>query len=173
MRSDATEPKVARYGYSRAAAPFVYLTWAGAAVTMLTCIVVAFSAVWMQIDRLGFQLQATVLASCSLILGGIVLLFFWGLYPSVSLDPDGVVLSFPIGKTRVPWSEIEEVRPPRREGRGSPVLLARKITPFHLIYGLIYGVIYARRLTPAFLLGWPLERREELVREIERHLPAR
>ena len=69
---------------------------------------------------------------------------------------------------KIPWDDVLSI-----ETRGTfyrrTVVTARRITPFHRLYGWLYG----RWFKPSFLIADWLEDRDELVEEIERNIRLR
>jgi hypothetical protein len=68
------------------------------------------------------------------LVGGLTI---FNMYPEACVDNDGVSITFLFSKVKIPWDLFldmqEETFPFTRS-----IVSARKITPFHLLYGLIY-----------------------------------
>jgi hypothetical protein len=93
---------------------------------------------------------------------------FFNLYPDVSTDLEGISISYMLRRRKILWDDVMRI-----ETRGAlyhrTVVTARKITPFHRLYGWLYG----RWFQPSFLISDWLEDRDELVEEIERNIRLR
>lgn len=84
-------------------------------------------------------------------------------HPTVWVADDGLVITAFLGyRIRIPWADVLAVRRPWGV-EGGAVVLARRITPAHRLYGWLY----ARTARPAFVIGASLDRREELIQAIE------
>jgi len=103
-----------------------------------------------------------------IILSGVLGLTFFNLYPDVFTDLEGISISFMLNRCKISWDDILSV-----DTRGffyrRTVITAHKITPFHRVYGWLYG----RWFQPSFLIGDTLENRDELIEEIERNIRLR
>lgn len=86
--------------------------------------------------------------------------------PTIWVEDKGLEISvFLFFRVQIPWSDIINVRI-RRFPVGSILVSARKITPFHRIYGWLYS----RTLYPSFLIGKGIEDRNNLISEIQRRV---
>lgn len=86
--------------------------------------------------------------------------------PTVWLDEKGLIITaYLFFKIRIPWSSIVDIgagNPPR----GYILVRARRITPFHRVYGWLYS----RTFYPSFLIGKGINDRDNLVREIQQRI---
>lgn len=83
--------------------------------------------------------------------------------PTVWLTDTGLVISaFLFCRITVPWSDILDVRV-GGVPFGHDLVIARRITPFHVVYGWLYTL----RLQPAFLIDRRIDDHDRLIREIE------
>lgn len=106
-------------------------------------------------------------------IGGWVLIIGWmiGLTqinsaPSVWTEDHGLVISaFLFGRVRIPWTEIVDVGT-GRVPFGHVLVRARRITPFHRVYGWLYS----RTLLPSFLIRRDIQDRDALLCEIRERL---
>jgi len=109
----------------------------------------------------------TCLALYTLLFGCGGSLAIFNLYPDVCLDDEGISISFMFGRTEIPWYLVSGVHTRRFPFRRTFVS-ARRITPLHYVYGLVY----LRSFRPSFLVDSSLEHHDELVAEIERRIRA-
>jgi hypothetical protein len=85
-------------------------------------------------------------------------------FPTVWLDEDGLMISaFIVRRIRISWHDIVAVVPSLTPF-GYVVVQTRRITPFHILI----GVLYSRRALPSFMIRSNIENHNELVREIRR-----
>jgi hypothetical protein len=94
--------------------------------------------------------------------GMVVTLSLFNSAPEICLDETGISINFMFHWVKIPWAEILEVRTIRYPFRRT-IVLARKITRFHRIYGLVYGL----SLKPGFLIAPTIERRGELIAAVQ------
>ena len=83
-------------------------------------------------------------------------------FPTIWLDEDGLMITaFIVRRIRIPWRDIVAVVPSLTPF-GYVVVQTRRITPFHILIGLIYS----RKALPSFMIRSNIENHNELVREI-------
>lgn len=86
--------------------------------------------------------------------------------PVVWLNETGLIISaYLFFKIRIPWSSIVDIEagnPPR----GYILVRARRITPFHRVYGWLYS----RTFYPSFLIGKGINDRDSLIKEIKQRI---
>ena len=101
-----------------------------------------------------------------LIIAWILGLIFINYMPTIWVDDKGLEISmFLFFRIQIPWSDIIDVRI-RRFPNGSALVSARKITPFHRIYGWLYSHTFY----PSFLIGKGINDRDNLIREIRQRI---
>ena len=93
-------------------------------------------------------------------------------FPDVDVDDEGLYVEFLWKRIRVSWEDVVELKPVFRYGipsfgRPVPVIvLTKKLTPFHRIYGLLYGF----STKPAFVIQPAISEFELLKTDIEKHI---
>lgn len=94
-----------------------------------------------------------------------VCLFNAYMYPRIGICDAGMLISFLFRDILIPWEDIVDVRRvwflPR-----TLIVRARKITPFHVMY----GVVYSNALLPSFLISFGIDNYHELAREIRQRV---
>ena len=88
-------------------------------------------------------------------------------FQDILVDEEGLLIEFLWQKVRVRWSDVEEIKS-NVFGSGW-IVVVNKLTPFHRIFGLIYGFT----IKPAFVVAWTLiDRidREVLQKDIRSHI---
>ena len=94
----------------------------------------------------------------------IILLITANYFCEIALNETGVNVTFLWYILHVDWQDIVEIKPRRFLGRShSWVVLTNKLTPFHRLYGIIYGFSWL----PSFIISPSLRDGEKLVRMIE------
>ena len=88
----------------------------------------------------------------------------WGNY-SLFLTEDGLLIEFYWSHLILRWEDILQVKEAGKVGFKTWVVVARRLSPLHRLYGLLY----LRRLRPAFVIFSNLEDHQMLIHEIERH----
>lgn len=84
--------------------------------------------------------------------------------PIVWVSAEGLFISHNLlWRIQIPWDEIEEIKRPFLAW-GGVLVIARRITPLHRLYGWQWG----HTTRPGFLIHPRMQGREELVREIQR-----
>jgi hypothetical protein len=95
---------------------------------------------------------------------GIVLLVTANYFCEISLDEAGVNVTFLWYILHVDWHDIVDIKPKRFLGHShSWVVLTTNLTPFHRLYGVIYGFSWL----PSFMISPSLRDGEKLARIIE------
>jgi len=88
---------------------------------------------------------------------------------AITADKNGLTIRFLWKNLHVNWSEVVEIKPTiynfSISSQKSWVVLTRSLTPFHRLYGLIYGF----SLLPGFIISPGFERNDELVRFVQSH----
>ena len=98
------------------------------------------------------------------ILPAVALLITANYFCEIAVDETGVSVTFLWRKLHVGWQDIVEIKAIRYLGRShSWVVLTKKLTPFHRLYGVIYGFSWL----PSFIISPSLRDREKLARIIE------
>jgi hypothetical protein len=115
--------------------------------------------------RLNFV--PTCMALYLVLVGWVVGLAVFNLYPDVCLDDEGIFISFMFGRAKIPWHLVLSVHTRRFPFRRT-LVSARRITPLHYVYGWVY----LRSLRLSFIVDSSLEHHDELVAEIERRIQA-
>jgi hypothetical protein len=96
-------------------------------------------------------------------LGWTIGLTFINFLPTIWIREEGLIISaFLVFRILIPWSDIIRIRI-RRFLSGNVLVSARKIIPFHRIYGWLYS----RTVDPSFLIGIGINDRDTLIREIQ------
>lgn len=102
----------------------------------------------------------------ALVLGWTVGLALINIYPTVWLGDQGLVIStFLFARVTVMWADIIDLGT-GHVPFGNVLVRARRVTPFHRIYGWLYS----RTLLPSFVIGRGIQDRDELLHEIRRKL---
>ncbi len=100
-----------------------------------------------------------------ILIGLILSLALFNLNPEVCIDEEGIYVGFMLDQVSIPWAQVLEVRTrglfPRRT-----IVVARRITPLHYIYGWIFG----HTLRPCFVISNTLEHQKELIVAIRSRL---
>jgi hypothetical protein len=90
-------------------------------------------------------------------------------FTDLDVDENGLLIEFLWKKLRVPWNKVLQIKPLfgiQNKKHGLYVVIVEGLTPFHRLYGLIYGF----SLKPAFIL-WPtINDFEVLKNDIEIHI---
>jgi hypothetical protein len=112
----------------------------------------------------SFVMNISCFALWFLVVGWVVGLIMISAYPTVWVGDEHLVISaFLFFRVCLPWSEIIDVGAGRVRF-GHSLVRARRITPFHRIYGWMYS----RTLYPSFIIGREIQDRDELLGEIRR-----
>ena len=110
------------------------------------------------------SVAAILFWSCWFLLVGAIGGFgFLNAFPTVWITDSHLVISaFIHSRISIPWEEVLEVR----QGSvpfGGDLILARRISPFHILYGWLY----ARSLKPGFVISPEIEEYLSLAQEIK------
>lgn len=86
-------------------------------------------------------------------------------HPTVWVGDEGLAISYFGRRVIIPWDEIVDV------GAGwvpfgHTLVRARRITPFHRLYGWMYSLTFL----PSFVIGRGIQNRDELLREISKRM---
>lgn len=90
-------------------------------------------------------------------------------YTDLEVDENGLLVEFLWKKLRIPWNKVLQIKPLlglRLKKQGIYVVIVEGLTPFHRLYGLIYGF----SLKPAFVLWSTVNDFEVLRTDIEKHV---
>ncbi len=93
-------------------------------------------------------------------------------FPDIDTDEEGLLVEFLWKRIRVSWNDVIELKPMFRYGIpsfGNPipvVVITNKLTPFHRLYGLLYGFSFK----PAFVIQPAISEFELLKTNIEKHI---
>jgi hypothetical protein len=114
----------------------------------------------------ALQKPDTLICMVPLILWSVpICLFNAYMYPRIGVCDTGVLISFLFRDLMIPWEDIVDVRRvwflPR-----TLVVRARKITPFHVAY----GIIYSNSLLPSFLISSSIDDYYELAGKIRQRI---
>jgi hypothetical protein len=100
-------------------------------------------------------------------LQGVVLLVSANYFCDIGADEAGVSVTFLWSNLHVDWQNIVEIKPMRFFGRThSWVVLTKKLTPFHRLYGALYGFSWL----PSFIISPSLRDGEKLAKIIEERI---
>lgn len=102
------------------------------------------------------------------ILGWLIALLSFNLYPTIWVGDKGLAISFLHRRIFIPWDEVLDVRTAFPSFLGY-LVRAKRITPFHRLYGWLYG----QSSFPSFLIGQGIQNEDELLREIRRRARGR
>jgi hypothetical protein len=88
--------------------------------------------------------------------------------PEVGLDDDSITLLYVVGKIRIPWHSVQDIRPIGKNPgpRSRIAVCAQHITPVHYVHGWQW----LGEFRPCFLISPKLERYEELAAKITERL---
>ena len=90
-------------------------------------------------------------------------------YTDLEVDENGLMVEFLWKKLRISWSKVLQIKPLfgiKTRKPGIYVVIVEGLTPFHLLYGLIYGF----SLRPAFILWSTVNDFGVLKNDIEKHI---
>ncbi|MBI5353579.1 MAG: hypothetical protein HZB50_13135 [Chloroflexi bacterium] len=90
-------------------------------------------------------------------------------YTDLEVERDGLLIDFLWYKLTIPWDKIVQIKPLfgiRNENVAAYVVIVDGLTPFHRLYGLLYGF----SVNPAFVLGRTVNDFQILKNDIERHV---
>ncbi len=130
---------------------------------VLSTLFAGFMVVGMILEDAVFS-AGICLAIWAIIFGWTLSLTMFNAYPTVWVGDQGLAIRFLFRRILIPWDEIVDIRKVTSPPFGSHIVRARRITMFHRVYGLIY----AKSLLPAFLVGRGIGNRDELLDEIRR-----
>lgn len=103
------------------------------------------------------------------LLGTICTLVAAYFFQDVWVDEEGLIIEFLWAKLHVPWDRVLQIKPlfgALGRKQGVSVVIVDGLTPFHRLYGLIYGF----SSKPAFVL-WPtLSNYRVLKSDLEKHI---
>jgi hypothetical protein len=112
----------------------------------------------------GNQLDSVVSAT---IFGFVVLVLTANFFPEIGASTDGLAVSFIFFHLTVRWEDIIDVRPSIFGWPGRPsvwVVRTRALTPFHRLYGLLYAL----KPEPSFIVSHHLAQHKDLLNRIYR-----
>jgi len=93
-------------------------------------------------------------------------LALWYMFPTVQTSAKGMrVRVFSFWWVFIPWEDIVSLYRWRVSGRRIVIIVANRLTPFHVLY----GVMYAEMLKPAFLISASIADYDELIKTVEFH----
>jgi hypothetical protein len=101
---------------------------------------------------------------------GILVLFLIGwlallnMFPAVQTSPSGMrIQTFWFWWVFISWEDIVALYRWRTVGKRVVIVVTETLTPFHIVY----GIIYAEKLKPAFLISASITRYDDLIRTIK------
>lgn len=103
-----------------------------------------------------------------LAIGWVVGLGLINFHPTVWVGDEGLAISYLGRRIMISWDEIVDVGV-GFVPFGHTLVRARRITPFHRVYGWLYSLSFL----PSFVIGRDIENRDELLREIRRRVQTR
>jgi len=110
-----------------------------------------------------------LLAVWTLMIGWFVGLTLINIFPTIWVGDEGLTISaFLFKRVTVPWADIVDIGAGRVRFGGT-LIRARRITPFHRVYGWFYS----RSWYPSFVIGRDIQHRDELLREIRQRAPVK
>lgn len=93
-------------------------------------------------------------------------LALWTMFPTVQTSAKGMrVRVFAFWWVFIPWEDIVGLYRWRTSGRRIVIIVANRLTPFHVLY----GVMYAELLKPAFLISASIADYDKLIKIVEFH----
>lgn len=93
-------------------------------------------------------------------------LALWYMFPTVRTSPEGMrVRVFSFWWVFIPWEDVIGLYRWRAGGKRIAIIVANRLTPFHVLY----GVMYAEMLKPAFLVSASIAGYDELIKTVEFH----
>ncbi|MBU0492464.1 MAG: PH domain-containing protein [Chloroflexi bacterium] len=96
-----------------------------------------------------------------------ICLFNAYMYPRVGVCDAGVSITFLLREILIPWEDIVDVRKTWFLPRAI-IVRARRITPFHIVYGMVYS----SSLFPSFLISSSIDNYRELAAEIQKRIQS-
>jgi hypothetical protein len=112
----------------------------------------------------------TLLAVFPLLLVNVIIYLNW--QPDFVLQDDGIVVKiFHFWERTIPWEDVVEVKHPwiPITGKWIYVVVVRRLTPWHVVLGMVYGFT----LKPAFVITRALGEREKAVNLIASQIAMR
>ena len=103
---------------------------------------------------------------------GIFLILTANYFCEITADKNGLWVAFMWKKIHIRWQNIVEIKPTIfniGSRTQSWIVLTNGLTPFHRLYGLMYGL----SPLPGFVFGLPIDNSDELLKLIKEHLPSR
>lgn len=170
MRHPQTNsPNVSRFTYKGLARAGHAITACGGIAAIVACtLVAAFNL------STGIQTQSPIDGivfgvAWPLVIGYLVGFGMINHFPTIWISEQGIEISaFLVKRIMVRWEDVIDVRrsgwPPWRY----VLVRARRITPMHRVYGWMYSHTFY----PAFVIDGGIERRDELLTEIQRHVAS-
>ncbi len=156
------------FTYKGAARLRVLLNQVGGVLALVfgTSILVALVIAGLLLKRQDVIQAAGCIGVWALLIGWIVGFGLINYYPTVWVGEQGVSISFFVfWRVMIPWSEIIAVRPSLMPF-GKVLVQARRITPFHRLYGWLHSLTFR----PSFIIGPGIQDRDELLREISKRM---
>jgi hypothetical protein len=100
----------------------------------------------------------------AIVVSSAVGMFQLHMFPNIEVTESGIKISFFFRQLLIAWSDIVEIKTAWFIGRSLRVVSCHRITPFHWLYGLIYG---GTSIYPSFLVSSRIEDFDKLMREIK------
>ncbi|MFT3891971.1 MAG: hypothetical protein QM730_10085 [Anaerolineales bacterium] len=101
-----------------------------------------------------------------------ILITAYFLGQNIAVVNEGLLIEF-LGKDLfVPWDKVKEIKPPfgffrsHRNPKKIYVVLTDALTPFHRLFGLLYGL----SVKPAFIIFPSISEYDLLIRTIKKHV---
>lgn len=85
-------------------------------------------------------------------------------FQDIWVDEEGLLVEFLWRKIRVKWNDIEKMK--KSPLAGIMVVSVKTLTPFHRIFGILYG--FSNK--PAFIISPSINDYEDLRKDIENHI---
>jgi hypothetical protein len=153
--------------------PHVFMKWFSLAFNILGFIappflIVRFAVRTSQANETISGAAWTVVIGTAL-LTGMILILTANYFCEITLVNKGISIGFLWRRLFVPWEQVIEVKPTPYHFLGSGrswIVLTQALTPFHRLYGLIYGF----SPLPGFVFDQTIDGHRELLSRISEHV---
>jgi hypothetical protein len=158
-----------KYSYAGSSALLAVLSRILGALGLVLAVPGAIALAMLGRETHSMQGVLSCLALWELAFGGVVSLSLLNLYPTVWVGHSGLVISaFLLGRVTIPWQAVIDVQSSSMFPLRGSIVRARRITPFHRLYGWLYSPAPV----PAFVIDGRMRDYDELILEINRRARA-
>ena len=133
----------------------------GAVAIFLTIMVLVFLGIATgRSDVMKFVLAVSFVYS--------ILIYGFSYWPNISCDNEALFLEFLGWPIEIPWVDILEIKEIHYMPKKAWLVTARKITILHYLYGLQFAL----KLVPGFLIWENISNRDDLLSKIRKNMRA-